>query len=403
MQPSITPNSHVSDNAHWRSEAAEVDWLLNFASVEALLLQRHLVSRKYNPSQPRVPAGNSDGGQWTSGGGGSGSGSPFFDLGFGFEATGGGEATTDTTTTVDSTGEETWSSFTEDFRDDGSLAERQIVNRDGSSIQSEFAASRETNARDERHTVTLPDGEKTTFETSDQTQTIRTGGPDGEVLSRALWTPNGPEPDATVQQTFAPAILFAPGAAQTTITTALTLYTWFSTRNRVDDLQAVLGFNAREYAPGTTSLEPSFVGQLKPDEVERACPRFPEVRSRTDDAVTVAGPRSNYPSDAVYGTAVHTNLKFQIDDLRDPYFRAERSFLKSAKEGADDRGVRYGTRDSLRVDVFEQLPDGTICVYDIKTGKSGLLPGRSMEIAAAVRRYFGSVRRIIVTEVRPSR
>lgn len=26
--------------------------------------------RKYSPSQPRVPAGNSDGGQWTSGGGG---------------------------------------------------------------------------------------------------------------------------------------------------------------------------------------------------------------------------------------------------------------------------------------------------------------------------------------------
>ncbi|MER2519741.1 MAG: phage portal protein [Bdellovibrionales bacterium] len=30
-------------------------------------------SRKYNPDQPRVPAGDSDGGQWTSGGGGSGS------------------------------------------------------------------------------------------------------------------------------------------------------------------------------------------------------------------------------------------------------------------------------------------------------------------------------------------
>jgi hypothetical protein len=402
MQPPTTPNSHVSDNAHWRSEAAKIDWLLNFASVEALLLQRQLVSRKYNPSQPRVPAGNPDGGQWTSGDGG-GSGSPVFDLGFSFEAADGGQTPTDTTTIVDSTGEESWSSYTEDFRDDGSMAERQIVNRDGSSIQSEFAASRETSAWDERHTVTLPDGDKATFETSDQTQTIRTDGPDGEIVSRAIWTEGGPEPEARVQQALAPAILLAPGAAQTTITTALTLYTWLSTRNRADDLQAVLGFNAREYAPGTTSLEPSFVGQLKPDEVERACPRFPEVRSRTDDAVTVAGPRGNYPSDAVYGTAVHTNLKVQIDDLRDPYFRAERSFLKSAKESADDRDVRYGTRDSLRIDVFEQLPDGTICVYDIKTGKSKLLPGRSMEIATAVRRYFGSVRRIIVTEVRPSR
>jgi hypothetical protein len=32
------------------------------------------LARKYNPGQPRVPAGNTDGGQWTSGGGGSGSG-----------------------------------------------------------------------------------------------------------------------------------------------------------------------------------------------------------------------------------------------------------------------------------------------------------------------------------------
>ncbi len=31
--------------------------------------------KKYNPNQPRVPSGNANGGQWTSGGGGSGGGS----------------------------------------------------------------------------------------------------------------------------------------------------------------------------------------------------------------------------------------------------------------------------------------------------------------------------------------
>ena len=30
------------------------------------------LSRKYNPGQPRVPAGNPDGGQWTDGGGPAG-------------------------------------------------------------------------------------------------------------------------------------------------------------------------------------------------------------------------------------------------------------------------------------------------------------------------------------------
>jgi hypothetical protein len=32
------------------------------------------IERKYSPDQPRVPAGNRDGGQWTSGGGGGGAG-----------------------------------------------------------------------------------------------------------------------------------------------------------------------------------------------------------------------------------------------------------------------------------------------------------------------------------------
>lgn len=39
------------------------------------------LSRKYNPNQPRVPAGNPDGGQWTDGG--SGSAAPMGDIGFG--------------------------------------------------------------------------------------------------------------------------------------------------------------------------------------------------------------------------------------------------------------------------------------------------------------------------------
>ena len=39
------------------------------------------LSSKYNPNQPRVPAGNPDGGQWTDGG--SGSAAPMGDIGFG--------------------------------------------------------------------------------------------------------------------------------------------------------------------------------------------------------------------------------------------------------------------------------------------------------------------------------
>jgi hypothetical protein len=39
---------------------------------ETRLLRRDLLRRKYDPSQPRIPAGSSGGGQWTSGAGGGG-------------------------------------------------------------------------------------------------------------------------------------------------------------------------------------------------------------------------------------------------------------------------------------------------------------------------------------------
>jgi hypothetical protein len=48
-------------------------WLLHAHVVETKLhALREAVENKYDPNQPRVPAGNSDGGQWTDGDGGTG-------------------------------------------------------------------------------------------------------------------------------------------------------------------------------------------------------------------------------------------------------------------------------------------------------------------------------------------
>jgi hypothetical protein len=52
-------------------------------AVAQLELRRLLISRackQYNPNQPRVPAGNADGGQWTDGGGGGGPRSAYAQL-----------------------------------------------------------------------------------------------------------------------------------------------------------------------------------------------------------------------------------------------------------------------------------------------------------------------------------
>lgn len=192
--------------------------------------------------------------------------------------------------------------------------------------------------------------------------------------------------------------------AETTINSALSLYSWLSARNKLDGLRAVLGFNARDYSPSTDAINLDFIGQLQESEVQGPCPRLVEVRSRTDAAVEAveALGRSNYRTAAEFGTAVHTSLKYQIEALKNPDFRAERSFLKSYYEGKDGE-IPYGSPNSLRIDVYEKRPDGLVCVDDIKTGRAGLTPDRAAEIAKTVYSRFTGVRRIIVTEVRPKR
>lgn len=355
---------------------------------ETRLLRRDLLRRKYDPSQPRVPAGSSGGGQWTSGAGGGGSPRPM--PGFGPEG-GLAEAGPGDGFIVDETGEESWAFYEESRDEAGDVAERAIVNRDGSTIHSEYAASRQTGF-DERHTVTTPEGDKVTFETTERTQTIRFGGPGGDVIARSVWTPDGPSAPVTVQPVFADKLL-ANGAV---------LFGWLSSQNG-DGLQAVMGFNAREFRPGTSnSLQLGYVGQLSEEEVEAACYRWRQVEGFAARAANAAGPVLQYPSMAVYGTAVHSRFKTYVDDQHDWRFQAERSFLKEQAEPMVDP-VPYGYRGSVRVDAYEYRDDGTLCIYDLKTGKSIVQDRRAEILATAVSRGLAPIRRVIVTEVRPLR
>jgi len=53
------------------------------------------------------------------------------------------------------------------------------------------------------------------------------------------------------------------------------------------------------------------------------------------------------------------------------------------------------------VDAYEYRDDGTLCVYDLKTGKAGLSDRRADILANAIKLGFKPIRRIIVMEVRP--
>lgn len=376
----MPPHLHLSPS---RRELRALRLRLLRLRDELGLIRRDHWHRKYNPNQPRVPSGNAGGGQWTSGGGGSGgSGSenPAFPDGAAID------------------GEAGWSSLGEGWNEDGSVFEQTVTDGQGTTIQSEYAASRAAGF-DERQTVIRPDGNTISFETTDKVQSIRFGGPDSELVARTIWTPSGPEPDATVQPAFAPLI-----AAPTIITGGAILFNWMSPLNGSDGQQAIMGFNAREYQLGdgtTDKLDLSYSGRITEEQAELACRRLPDVRNMADRAANAAGSPDLYPSRTVYGTDVHTRFAQYVNDLNDFRFRAERSFLKEQIEGIDSQKVPYGYPRSIRVDAYEYRDDGTLCVYDLKTGKAGLADRRADILANAIKLGFNSVRRVIVMEVRP--
>lgn len=325
------------------------------------------IARKYSPDQPR-----DDRGRWTDGdGGGAGSGS----------------ARTETIEALSATS--TWARVVDTYGADGRLAQQTVFNRDGSTIRSEFAAPGSDTGWDERHNVNNPDGSRFRIENSGDTQTIR-DGETGEILSRNTWTPDGPVPEATLQQVLDPRSYPAAKAVEA----LAALYVWLSTRNSTDGT-ATLDFNAQSFEPGASLQDKAIrVDQLTREQVDEACPRHAEVQARTDQAAEAVRRAGNTLTAQTYGTAVHTDLKQQIDALNDPDFRAEVSAIKSDS-------ARYGQSGSVRIDVLERVGNGTVCVYDIKTGDRGLGARRMAEIAGNVHSLYRDTRRIIVIETRP--
>lgn len=220
---------------------------------------------------------------------------------------------------------------------------------------------------------------------------------------------------------------------------ALLEFAWLSLWNGLDG-QAVMKFRAREYRPserrGKLYLEE--VKFLTREEVKKVCESLNRVQEYTDQAVQeVEEARESDASlrDPVrFGTKVHLKVKEKVEgkpstsddpDLqKEPptnwNFIAETSYLKWREEafgteewaryeaerkkyGRTDKTVPYATRESVRVDVLNNLGDGTVCVYDIKTGKRSPLTGpRMAEIAATVFGAYGKqVQRIVITEVTP--
>jgi hypothetical protein len=185
---------------------------------------------------------------------------------------------------------------------------------------------------------------------------------------------------------------------------ALTLYLLLSDLND-DEQQTIISFRSREFRHDGPERSFDFEGvqTLTREEAKEVCgDHFEEVQKFTDTAFNdVKKNKSLSPQQL--GTEVHKRVEETIKGLKKSKqkknyenLEAELSFAK--EENGNDR---TGAKDTVRLDVYNRVDDKTLCIDDIKTGRSGLSYSRMKELAAAVSKTYPEIERIIVTEVRP--
>ncbi|MDR6632995.1 hypothetical protein J2X72_001779 [Phyllobacterium sp. 1468] len=300
----------------------------NYNAWRSHLSMAENILRKFHPDQPRVPAGNPDGGQWTDGGGGSrpGSNDPL------------SPARTDF-------------SGTKPGINPGALINPVPTSKPGSLFGR--GAGPAIVGQLLRHLLD-----------SDPLDSSFKGTPD-EAAERYNWLlQNAPK-------TIVPALQFTP----------------------------------HEFEAGQGPKPQPVVVPLLREQVEGACPLYGAVQKEANLATQEAIKRGNYRSASEFGTEVHTIMKDYILAKYPESLIPERSYLKYAQEIKDNNysqdGVRYGLAGSLRLDVLEDVGNGVVCVYDLKTAKSGLTPARMREIGQSVHKNFKVVKRIIIIPIQP--
>ena len=351
---------------------------------------RHITQAKFNPNQPRVPAGNPEGGQWTDAGGGR---------------TAGGARSSGSRARREPPGRETeapsnWHLVRREALVDGSGERTEHRASDGATIISEGRAGLITGRQSSRHLVKMPDGSSLRVDNGrDGIQSI--DDTHGVLLSASRWGRNGPEPVAVRQAahhlTMRPAPAFGEAAARAMqqYLGGIALYGQLVQGLVRGGSQPVISFRAGEYRPardGSYSLE--FVGEITTEQADEACKKYPEVRSNlTRIAREVRAGFRGSPQQ--FGTAVHHRMKLYVESKQDSNFVAEQSFDEI------DENPRYGKKGSSRLDIFERVSEDTVCVYDHKTGKAGLTPAQVRKIGKAVTKEFSRAKRFIIVEVRP--
>lgn len=121
----------------------------------------------------------------------------------------------------------------------------------------------------------------------------------------------------------------------------------------------------------TSGDDKPIIGPLDIEDVDRACPRFSDVHQVAVEAD--ARVRAAYPdlSPREWGTAIHREIRDEIrrwPEIDVGVWSEEGSF-----QGAGSK-LPVLPRGAVRFDVLEDAGQGSVCVYDAKTGDSDMRP-----------------------------
>jgi hypothetical protein len=314
---------------------------------------------RYNPNQPRVPAGHSDGGQWTDSGSRGGrhtriepQTSPFFELGLQELHRRGAQSMTDV-----------------------SARARRLLPWRAFPVPTKPPPLFEPGAG-----AAMPPG----------AHPARKDVESALALYNELSLHNSPEQRAVIA--FRAGDYRRGEALEVTFVGTLTQQEVEKVCRYVDKVQKMTDDAAAEVQSTMLPLSPSQYGTAVHTRVEKA------VREEK------IGFDKNDPTSYQKVWSERSYLKaHEEDENRKAKERAagQGGAIGSQSPHPPDRDPR-GVAGTIRIDVFEDVDLKTACVEDIKTGESELSPAHMGEMALRVGARLGPRAHIIVFEVRPT-
>jgi hypothetical protein len=136
------------------------------------------------------------------------------------------------------------------------------------------------------------------------------------------------------------------------------------------------------------------IGKLSQDEVDTACPAYPKVQNVTTSSDARIRAQNLDATPQEIGNLVHEEVAAAFEGQ--PGFKVKAGFLGDAEL---PNGLRVAGSSFL--DVLHDVGNGTICIFDIKTGIGGLGSRQIYQYWDAAKQAFVYAKRIYILEVRP--